>query len=481
MFSTKQGPARRVLEPALVVVCLTLLGILVAGPSGCAQTSSTTTNVTGPGSPATVSSVSSTSAAGGSTATTFVRPAGLEKIDHFVFIMQENRSFDSYFGTYPGADGLPQGVALADPSGGPSVAPFHDAADVNRGGPHNWVDAIADVNGGKMDGFLAQSFGAKTGQGQTGNTNPNAATGQDPRDVMGFHDNREIPNYWNYAHLYVLQDHLFESVASYSLPAHLYLLAGQSGGYVGKPGQPKPSEYDFAEMTESLKMNDIPWKYYVTSGRIIDSEGGQVAGGLSQQEQHPHVYTLWNPLPAFPAVENDPEQRDREVDTSTFYKDAASGNLPAVSWIIPSGPVSEHPPAGVREGMAYVTGLVNAVMKSPDWDSTAIFIAWDDWGGFYDHVVPPKIDQYGYGLRVPGLVISPYSKQGYVDKKMYSFDSWLRLVEERFGIPPLTERERVVGDMIDAFDFTQSPRAPLVLSATLDGSPYPQPLQQLGP
>jgi uncharacterized protein (TIGR03437 family) len=127
--------------------------------------------------------------------------------------------------------------------------------------------------------------------------------------------------------------------------------------------------------------------------------------------------------------------------------------------------------------MNYVTGLVNAVMNSPEWNSTAIFIAWDDWGGFYDHVDPPTVDQYGLGIRVPGLVISPYARQGYVDHKTYSFESWLRLVEERFGVTPMTGRDNTANDMADAFDFTQQPRPPLVMDPS--GSPYPPTPQSL--
>jgi phospholipase C len=125
--------------------------------------------------------------------------------------------------------------------------------------------------------------------------------------------------------------------------------------------------------------------------------------------------------------------------------------------------------------MAYTTGLVNAVMQSPDWQHTAIFIAWDDWGGFYDHVVPPKVDTFGYGIRVPALVISPYAKRGYIDSNTYSFESWLKLVEERYSIAPLTARDQKAADMMAAFDFGQAPRAPALLSATTVGSPYPPP------
>src|SRR5262249_18612186 len=159
---------------------------------------------------------------------------------------------------------------------------------------------------------------------------------------------------------------------------------------------------DFPEITELL--SKVDWKFYVTSGKIPDTEDDDDVGFKPKKVQTPHSYTYWNPLPAFPSVKNDPEQWDRLQETSQFYIDAKNGTLPQICWIIPSHEVSEHPTSSVKAGMAYVTRLVNAVMKSPDWKTSAIFISWDDWGGFYDHVVPPKIDQYGLGIRVPGLV-----------------------------------------------------------------------------
>jgi phospholipase C len=410
-------------------------------------------------------------------------PPGLEKIDHFIFIMQENRSFDSYFGTYPGANGIPAGVVVPGPTGN-MVAPFHDPNDINRGGPHGWDNAQADINGGKMDGFLIQSWRSVARNPVRPNA-PNATARGNPRDVLGYHDWREIPNYWDYAKLYVLQDRMFESVASYSLPAHLYMLAAQSGGYTGRDPltgrvQPKPSTYNFPEITELLQGGKIEWKYYVTSGTIPDTEDGHVVGTLPAQKQDPKFYTLWNPLPAFPFVRNNPSQWNRLVDTSEFYADCKNGTLPQVSWVIPSGAVSEHPPAGVREGMAYVTGLVNAAMQSPEWSHTAIFIAWDDWGGFYDHVPPPKVDTYGYGLRVPALVISPYAKQNYISHQTMSFESWLKLVEERYGVKSMTARDTGAYDMRDAFNFNQLPRNPVILSATPAGSPFPPAPQAIG-
>ena len=380
-------------------------------------------------------------------------PPGLEKIQHFVFIMQENRSLDHYFGTYPGVEGIPPGVCVPGPTGGPCAAPSHDASLVNQGGAHNWANALNCIDGGLMDGFIAGST-------------------VKPGDVMGWHDYRELSNYWNYARLYVLQDRLFESITSYSLPAHLYMLAAQSGGYIGT-GQTYPVSFSFSEITLLLGGGKIDWRYYVNRGKTA----GAADGGSADVDSDETTYTFWNPLPAFPAVKNDPTQFSRLTDATQFYTDAQNGKLPQVSWIIPNSELSEHPPASVATGMNYVTGLVNAVMNSPQWNSTAIFIAWDDWGGFYDHVDPPKVDQYGLGIRVPGLVVSPYARQGYVDHKTYSFESWLKLIEERFGVTPMTGRDNTANDMADAFDFTQQPRPPMLMNPL--GSPYPPTPQNL--
>jgi phospholipase C len=404
-------------------------------------------------------------------------PPGLEKIEHFIFIMQENRSFDHYFGTYPGVDGVPMNVSFVDPNDGTSVSPYHDPNNINLGGPHSWDNAQADIDGGKMDGFLVQAYKGydSTGTPFVAGTEP----GHNPKDVMSYHDYREIPNYWNYARLYVLQDRMFESVASYSLPAHLYMLAAQSGGYVASKGQAKPTTYNFTEITELLTSGKITWKYYVASGLQPDTDDGHVVGSPSAQLQDPDIYTLWNPLPAFPKVQNDPVQRANLQDVVQFYADAAAGKLSQVSWVIPSNAVSEHPPSGIKEGMAYVTGLVNSVMQGPNWNTSAIFISWDDWGGFYDHVPPPAVDQYGYGIRVPDLVVSPYAKQNFVDHNTYSFESWLRIVEERFGVQSMTARDSLASDMMSAFDFTQKPRSGIILSPTTSGTAYPYPLQTI--
>jgi phospholipase C len=194
--------------------------------------------------------------------------------------------------------------------------------------------------------------------------------------------------------------------------------------------------------------------------------------------QSPKTPGIWNPLPHFTDVQQD-GQLGNVQSLSNFFVAAQAGGLPAVSWIDPNGRVSEHPPSLVSRGQTYVTGLINAIMNSPDWNSTAIFLSWDDWGGFYDHEVPPTLDQNGLGLRVPGIVISPYAKQGYIDHQVLSHDNYVKFIEDDFldgqRLDPATdgrpdprigvrEASAVLGDLSSDFDFNQSPRPPELLS-----------------
>jgi phospholipase C len=414
-----------------------------------------------------------------------------DKIKHIVVIMQENRSFDTYFGTYPGADGIPMQngaptVCVPDPQTKECVKPYHDAKDVNAGGPHAAASAKADIDGGKMDGFIASFRGA-----QRACQDPNApgcASGATP-DVMGWHDAREIPNYWAYAQNYVLQDKMFEPNASWSLPAHLFMVSAWSAK-CAKPGDPasctnaldgpsgvnvSKNDYAWTDLTYLLHKANVSWAYYLSEGSEPDCADDAML--CQPGAQNKNVPGIWNPLPAFDTVKQDGEEKNIQT-VDKFFAAAKNGTLPAVSWIVPEQKVSEHPPAKVSDGQAYVTQLVNAVMQSPEWNSTAIFLAWDDWGGFYDHVVPPQVDENGYGLRVPGLVISPYAKKGYIDHETLSFDAYLKLIEDDFlggqRIDPKTdgrpdprpnvrENASVLGDLSNDFDFTQPPRPPLIL------------------
>jgi phospholipase C len=413
--------------------------------------------------------------------------------------MQENRSFDSYFGTYPGAAGFPRrpdgsiDVCVPDPAKAAGCdTPYHDANIGNGGGPHGQGAAVADIDGGKMDGFVRQ---AEVGRRGCANANNPACTNSSTPDVMGYHDAREIPNYWAYAHNFVLQDHLFEPNASWSLPEHLFMVSEWSArcSTPGKPGScvnalqdPGPSNYAWTDLTYLLHKNGVSWGYYVVTGTEPDCENDDAVscGPVRQSAATPGI---WNPLPSFETVREDGQQGNiQSVDK--FYAAAKAGTLPAVSWVVPSGPVSEHPPATTRDGQAYVTSLVNAVMSGPDWDSTAIFLSWDDWGGFYDHVAPTRVDQNGYGLRVPGIVISPYAKAGMIDHQTLSFDAYVKFIEDDFlggqrldpntdgrpdPRPDVREDAAVLGNLVAEFDFNQQARPPLRLPT----HPKPGPAQ----
>jgi phospholipase C len=464
----------------------------------------------------------------------YIVPAGIHKIQHVIVIMQENRSFDSYFGTYPGANGIPRqnGVATVcvnDPATGACVKPHADHSDVNAGGPHDAPAALADVNGGKMDGFIGQAS-AKSGCGAD-KTNPACTTGS-ADEVMGYHTQSDIPNYWTYARDFVLQDRMFEPNASWSLPSHLFLVSEWSAyctaegnpsscvnanGLQVLPAKPVPTPpfyggeagvkrvkkakaasaggqpiYAWTDLTYLLYKSHVSWGYYIVSGTEPDCEN-PAAESCAPVQQNANTPGIWNPLPWFDTVKAD-NQLGNIQSVDKFYAAAKSGTLPAVSWVMPSGEVSEHPPSPVSYGQSYVTSVINAVMKSPDWNSTAIFLSWDDWGGLYDHVVPPTVDTSGYGLRVPGIVISPYAKLGYIDHQTLSFDAYDKFIEDDFlngqrlnpatdgrpdPRPDVREEQKILGNLINDFNFNQNPRPPVVLAVhpktTLTGTPKPHP------
>ncbi len=433
-----------------------------------------------------------------------------QKIKHVVIIMQENRSFDSYFGTYPGADGIPAQnghftVCVPDPASGTCMAPWHNPADLNYGGPHGALNAKADINNGQMDGFIAQAEKAITGCQAT--HAPNCG-GEGAKDVMGYHDAREIPNYWTLAHSYVLQDHLFEPNSSWSLPQHLFMVS-EWAARCTQAGDPMscindlngtalppdfaparnlpPPDYAWTDLTYLLFKSKVSWRYYVQTGAQPDC--GNDAADCPPVHQDARTPGIWNPLPFFDTVKAD-NQLGNITDVTNYYQDARSGNLPAVSWITPSQPNGEHPPALLTDGQAWTASLIDAAMQGPDWDSTAIFLSWDDWGGFYDHVVPPVVDQNGYGLRVPGLVISPYARRGFIDHQVLSHDAYVKLIEDLFlggqrldpktdgrpdNRPSVREDAPVLGNLLLDFDFNQAPSTPVLLPIHPAPGPASQP------
>ena len=423
--------------------------------------------------------------------------AGVGKIQHFIYIVQENRTFDNYFGTYPGANGIPKGVKLPyRPGGPPEVAPFHlhDTAlphDLN----HSWQAAHTAYDNGKMDGFLwaewpqalqyywgnkpvpapdpnlvhpkpltpqqealmrlrgrgGRSLAERGGQLQAGASAGGPPQGPPPAwvlNTMSYYDWHEIPNYWEYARRFTLSDEFFSSLMGPSEPNHLYTIAAQSGGLVNNPTPGlanEPGVYSYPTMAELLQNSQISWRYY-------------------DQKTNPHEHSLWNPLPGFVAFQQNPQLMEHLVPLGDFYNDIRNQRLPAVSWIVPTMEDSEHPPADAAQGMWHITHLINAVMRSPYWKDSVIILVWDDFGGFYDHVPPPDVDRYGFGPRVPAMIISPYSRAGSVCHTRFDFTSPLKLIEVRYGLKPLTDRDRDANDMVGCFDFQQTPLAPDIIT-----------------
>jgi Phospholipase C len=247
---------------------------------------------------------------------------------------------------------------------------------------------------------------------------------------------------------------------------------------IGQPGLPtaaNPDPYAWTDLTYLLHKHSVTWGYFLSNGTQPDCADDAMLCTLGKQRAN--VPGIWNPLPGFRDVQQDGQLGNIQSLTN-FYSAAAKGTLPAVSWIDPTGAVSEHPPALVSTGQSYVTGLINTIMKGPDWNSTAIFLAWDDWGGFYDHVAPPIVDQNGYGLRVPGIVISPYAKTGYIDHQTLSLDAYVKFIEDDFlggqrldpttdgrpdPRPDVRENNPQLGNLVNDFDFSQTPRPPVLL------------------
>lgn len=436
--------------------------------------------------------------------------------------MQENRSFDSYFGTFPGANGIPAGTCVpldpANPGRG-CITPFHDRHDVNAGGPHSYPDAAGDIDVvsglALMDGFAhQQTTGGSTCNVASGNAEgprcTNMRDGVSRHDAVGYHTDAEIPNYWSYARSFVLQDNLFEGDRGWSPDSHLEMVSEWSArcadpltlstcvsNHLPATGlAQKAPVYPWVSLFQLMDINSVSWKYYLANGTEPDCDDGEMT--CDPQKQISSVLSFWNPLPGFAWVRSRGANyvATHNPDVNQFLVDLKQGTLPQVSWLVPSSAFSEHPPSGVTAGMEYVTSLVNAVMASPYWQSTAIFISWDDWGGFYDHVPPPVVDYnsdgsqvQGYGLRVPGLMISPYARAGMIDHALLSFDSYAVLIEKLFmngaHLDPVamgqpdnrpTVRDAItsatypdgsiaqVGDLLDEFDFTQAPLPTLVLS-----------------
>jgi phospholipase C len=378
------------------------------------------------------------------------RRKGLDKIKHIVFIVKENRTFDDYFGTFPGADGATSGQISTG-----EVIPLRHAPDMTpRDIDHSYQAAVEATDGGAMDRFdLIQG----------GNVNG---------DYLSYSQYLEsdIPNYFAYARNFVLADAFFSSLEGPSFPNHLYTVGAQSNRAINNPlsittpgrwgcdaaadsrvqtleepgdfGSVYPC-FDFDTLGDRLEEQGLSWKYYAPG----QGESGYIWSALNAV-RHIRLTSLW---------------QQHVIPTAQFVQDAQNGQLPTVSWLVVGSGMSEHPPASVCMGENWTVEQLNAVMSGPDWDSTVVFLTWDDFGGFYDHVAPPVVDNFGFGPRVPLLIISPWARRGHITHTTLEFSSVLKFIEERFDLDPLTERDQDANDLIDSFDFDHRPRAPLLL------------------
>ena len=233
--------------------------------------------------------------------------------------------------------------------------------------------------------------------------------------------------------------------------------------------------YAWTDITYLLHRHGVSWGYYVKPGGQPDCDGGNA--NCATAPLSPGTPNIWNPLPSFTDVQHNGQGRNIQ-GVSTFLAAAHAGRLPAVSWVVPDQAHSDHPPTNIHAGQSYVTNPINAVMKGPDWSSSAIILTWDDWGGFYDHLVPPYVDPNGYGIRVPSLVISPYARRGFIDHQTLSFDAFNKFIEDDFlggqrldpttdgrpdPRPDVRDAQPHLGNLAEDFDFSQAPRPPMVL------------------
>ncbi len=364
-------------------------------------------------------------------------------IKHFLYLMQENHSYDNYFGTYSRGDGIPSGVCMprdVQQKSAGCVKPFalHDKPIRDLG--HNLDVFLAQYNNGLMNGFVS----VFRQQGLSGDT------------AMGYYDGEDIPFYWNVADNYVLFDRFFTSAAGGSVWNHMYWVSG-SPGNEKLDAIPEEGFGDLPMIFDRLEEAGVTWKFYVQNydpritfrNRLLTDRGSQI---------------VWVPPLDYARYIDNPELFSHIVDMSEYYRDLNRGTLPEVAYMAPSGS-SEHPPGSIQAGERFVRTIMNSLIASKYWKDSAFLWTYDDWGGWYDHVKPPKVDKFGYGFRAPALLVSPYARKGYIDHTTLDFTSALKFIEENWNLEPLAERDANANSIAGAFDFTQEARPPAFVPA----------------
>ncbi|HQY89966.1 alkaline phosphatase family protein [Caldilinea sp.] len=382
------------------------------------------------------------------TSRNFARPAQTP-IEHLIVLMQENHSFDNYFGAYPGADGIPPGVCMPiDPFSSANtecVKPFRIGDnDVELSDPdHSDSTHQVQYNDGRMDGFV---FALNQ-------------RNQDGRLAMGYYDGTQLPYYWNIADEYVLFDRFFSSAASGSFTNHMYWVAAAPEPEAGvAPINSLPTIFD------RLQEAGVTWKFYVQN----------YDAGLNYRTSHLYPgnrasQVIWVPLLNMDRFLDDPELASHIVDLNEYHEDMINGALPQVAYLVPSGP-SEHPPSSIMSGQRFVKTLIQMLMQSDYWDRSAFLWTYDDWGGWYDHVRPPRVDAHGYGFRVPALLVSAYARRGYIDSTTLDYTSIIKFISDNWNLHSLAERDAQADTFINAFDFAHGPREPAFVQFERDAA-----------
>jgi phospholipase C len=379
-------------------------------------------------------------------------------VKQVIYLMLENRSFDNLFGRFPGVNGTTTGVAYGNQQ---ALIPCPDwlPGDLQ----HDLAAALTCLNGDKLDGFGGGQWGAVYGYSQ-------------------FHE-AQIPNYYRWARDYAISDNFYASALGPSFPNHFYFIAGQSGGVIDNPEN------------ISARVDDAHKKIYKSWG--CDAIGEDVYVFVKDQHgnltKHDTCFTyptvgeqlstagidwafyaadwgqpgyFWNAYNGIGNVFHDKDYWNAHVrSVDVLVKDIKANLLPAVTWVTPRFELSDHPPYSTAFSHNWVTDIVNAVMTSDMWEHTAIFVTWDEWGGFYDHVKPQVIDDIGLGFRVPLLTISPYARKGLIDDEVGEFSTPLRFISDNWGLDPLTPRIANTHNMEHLFDFAGPPRPPSPTSA----------------
>ncbi len=372
-------------------------------------------------------------------------------IQHVIFFVKENRSFDSMFGLFPLANGASQGTI----SSGVTIPLQRESDSLQADLGHSWADLVTAMDNGNMDRFDLLEEGNVNGQFGS---------------YVQFYQ-ADIPNYWSYAQSFALAENMFSSIHADSFPNHLYTIAAQSDGVIAAPsgtagantwGCDAPADatsaqmdslgdifavfpcFDFTTMADSMDNAGVSWRYYAPS-----------------QGEEGYQFSVYD---AISHIRYGPDWTEDVFPTAQFIADAQNGTLPSVSWVVIGQGLDDHPPQSICKGENETVLYLNALMESPEWNSSAVFLTWDDDGGFYDHVPPPTLDQFGLGPRVPLIIISPYALPGYISNTQYEFSSVLKFIEELFDLPPLTSRDADANDTTDSFDFSQTPLSPLVLT-----------------